>query len=171
MRALDSGRELSRRALVAPTSIPLTSGFFVFFKYSPEDRVPIARVEEEFLTRLCDEHGADRRTIYDDQYICNAGQLHLLATRRYRFVADLRGMIGDRLGVDNVTSKPYDVCCALVAEEAGCPVRAPDGGPFDVPLDVSHRVSFAAYANEETRRVLEPMLQDAIESFRLRTKG
>ncbi|MFG0315689.1 MAG: hypothetical protein ACF8XB_00345 [Planctomycetota bacterium JB042] len=162
---LGTGRESGARAIVAPERVPLDHGFFVFFKFSPEDRRAIAGIEEEFLRRLCDERGADRRTLYDDQYICNAGQLHLLATRRYRFVCDLRGVVGDALGVRNVTSKPYDVCCALIAEEAGCPLVRPDGSAFDPPLDVEHRISFAAYANEATRAALEPLLRDALDRF------
>lgn len=164
-QGLDDGRVFGERRLVAPDAVPLDSGFFVFFKFSPEDRRAIAGIEDEFLRRLRSEHGADERTLYDDQYICNAGQLHLLATRRYRFVCDLRGVVGDALGVRNVTSKPYDVCCALIAQEAGFPIVAPDGGPFDPPLDVAHRISFAAYASPATRRALEPLLQDALAAF------
>lgn len=161
-RALGDGRLLERRRLVAPESVALERGYYVFFRYARRERVALARIEEAFFERLALRLEIDPRTLLDDHYISNAGQLHLLATRRYRFLADLRAWLGDRLGVANVTSKPYDVCCALAAEEAGCPVTAPDGSPLDPPLDTETPVSFVAYANEQARRTLEPVLHEAL---------
>ncbi len=167
-RDLDSGQSLGRRRLQASKDARLDNGFYVFFKFSPEDRTVLAGLEEEFLTRLVVEHGVDRRTLCDDQYISNGGQLFLVVTQRYRFVCDIRGHVGDVLGVDNFTSKPYDVCCALIAEEAGIPVTDPFGAPLDAPLDAHHRVSFVAYANGAVRAKLEPMLHEVLDRFRSR---
>ncbi|MBI4881470.1 MAG: hypothetical protein HY812_17680 [Planctomycetes bacterium] len=165
-RDLTSGALLEQGPLRASSDPQLGNGFYVFFKFSPEDRAVIARIEEDFLGCLVERHGVDRRTLCDDQYISNAGQLFLIATRRYRFLADLRGHVGDVLGVNNFTSKPYDVCCALIAAEAGVPLTDERGNALDAPLCVDHRVSFVAYANEPVRRALEPLLQEALERFR-----
>ncbi len=165
-RAVDDDRLLDERALVASADARLDNGYYVFFKFSPEDRTVLARLEEDVLSRVVRAFGVDRRTLYDDQYISNAGQLFLAVTGRYRMVADLRGLVGARLRIENFTTKPYDVCCALIAREAGVPVT--DGGesgafrPLDVPLDATHRVSFVAYANDAVRAQLEPLLAESI---------
>ena len=166
MRDLSSRELVWRRKLKPSGDARLDNGFYVFFKFSPEDREALSRIEENFLKRVVAEHGVDRRTLCDDQYISNGGQLFLMMTQRYRFLCDLRGHVGDLLGVDNFTSHPYDVCCSLIAEEAGIPVTAADGGPLEVPLDAAHRVSFVAYANQALREVLEPILQDVLQQYR-----
>ncbi|MFH0943973.1 MAG: hypothetical protein V2A76_02145 [Planctomycetota bacterium] len=165
LRDLASHGQVFRRELRPSCNSRLDNGFYVFFKFSPEDRVALAQIEESFLRRVVQEHGVDRRTLCDDQYISNGGQLFLMMTQRYRFLCDLRGRIGDLLGVENFTSHPYDVCCSLIAEEAGIPVTDADGGPLDVPLDAAHRVSFVAYANQALREVLEPILQDVLRNY------
>ena len=159
---LDRG-SLESRPLRAGGDPRLDRGFYVFFKFSPEDRTVLARMEEDFLGMLVDRHQVDRRTIYDDQYISNAGQLYMLLTHRYRFVADLRGLVGDRLGVDNFTSQPYDLCCALIAQEAGVPLGGPRGDALDFPLHISHRCSFVGYANDAVRESLEPILDEVLD--------
>lgn len=170
-RDLESGAVLEERPLAPSPDSRLDNGFYVFFKFSPEDRVPLAEIEHDFLSELVRLHGVDRRTLYDDQYISNAGQLYLLMTQRYRMVADLRGRIGDLLGVDNFTTKPYDVCCALIAAEAGVPVTDAFGKPLAAPLDVHHRVSFVGYASDAVRRRLEPLLADAVDRFATRASA
>ena len=168
-RDLDSGELLEQRVLTPSVDARLHNGYYVFFKFSPEERVALASLEERFLTRVVREHAIDRRTLCDDQYISNAGQFFLMMTQRYRFLADLRGLVGDRLGLNNFTSKPYDVCCALIAEEAGIPVTDGAGQPLEFRLDATSRVSFVAYANRQVRELLEPLLMDALEQLPQRT--
>lgn len=166
-----TGELRGARRLLAGDDPRLDRGYYVFFKFSPEDRSAIAGIEEDFLRELVGRHGVDRRTIYDDQYISNAGQMYLLLTHRYRFVADLRGLVGDLLGVNNFTSQPYDLCCALIAEEAGIPLTGPRGGALDFPLRIAHRCSFVGYANTAVRAVLEPILHAAMARFERRVRG
>jgi len=161
-RDLATGRVEEERPLSASPDARLDNGVYVFFKFGPECRGDIGRIEERFLTALVQEHGVDPRTLYDDQYISSAGQLYLMITQRYRFLADLRGFVGDRTGSDNFTSKPYDVCCSLIAEEAGIPLTDPEGGPLRARLDLDGRVSFVAYANDGVRAQLEPLLQEVL---------
>jgi fructose-1,6-bisphosphatase/inositol monophosphatase family enzyme len=151
------------RPIAASTDERLDNGFFVFFKFNREERTAIAAIEERFLELLVTTHPVDGRLLFDDQYISSAGQLYLLLTRRYRFLADLRGVVGDRLGIANQTSKPYDLCCALIATEAGVQLTDWRGAPFDLPLDLTARVSLAGYANASVRRALEPLLMQAID--------
>ena len=83
-----------------------------------------------------------------------------------RFVADLRPRLGPVLssrGLPPVlTCHPYDICCALIAEESGVIVTDADGRPLDAPLDVDAEVAWAGYANRHVRAQIEPLLQAAM---------
>lgn len=132
-------------------------GYFPFFRYQPEQRPALARLEAAFFARLVRHERAEARALYDDQYISSAGQLVLLALGRYRMVIDARELVRRRLGLAGPTSKPYDLAGALVcARAAGVRVRALEGGELDFPLDATTPVGFAAFVNEPTRARLEP---------------
>ncbi|MBK7641539.1 MAG: hypothetical protein IPJ19_00590 [Planctomycetes bacterium] len=138
-------------------------GYFPFFKYMADMRPQIAQIEARFLERLERELGADPRNCWDDQYICNGGQLALLSLGTYRMLADLRAFLAQRRGKPTLTTKPYDICGALVcARAAGCVVTAVDGSELDFPLDVSTPVSWVGWVNEATRARLAPHLAAAI---------
>jgi hypothetical protein len=154
---LARGSELARRELTADGDGRADHGYFPFFRYAPAQRPAIARMEADFFARLVQAEGADARSIYDDQYISSAGQLALLALGRYRMVVDPREVVGRRLGVPGVTSKPYDLAGAVVcARAANAVVTAIDGGELDFPLDATTPVGWAGYANAATRARLEP---------------
>lgn len=161
-RDLDTGSLGLARKLEASSDPRIENGFVVFFKFDREEREAIAAIETRFLELVASTHGIDSRLLFDDQYICSAGHLFLLLTRRYRFVADLRGIVGDRLGIANQTSKPYDVCCSLIAEEAGVLLTDATGAEFNLPLDLESRVSVVGYANSTVRAALEPLLARAL---------
>lgn len=132
-------------------------GYFPFFRYQPEQRPALARLEAAFCARLVAHEGAEARSFYDDQYISSAGQLVLLALGRYRMAIDARELVARRLSIPGPTSKPYDLAGALVcARAAGVRVRALEGGELDFPLDATTPVGFAAFTNEATRARLEP---------------
>jgi fructose-1,6-bisphosphatase/inositol monophosphatase family enzyme len=151
------------RALVADTSDRADNGYFPFFRYMPDLRPDVARVEARFFERLERDERADVRTCWDDQYISNGGQLALLALGRYRFVADLRHELATRRGRPTLTGKPYDVSGAILcAREAGAVVTAPDGGELDVPLDATTSLGFVGYANAATERRLAPHFRAAL---------
>ena len=138
-------------------------GYLPFFRYRPEERPLLARLEAAFFERLERGEGADLRSVYDDQYISNAGQLVLLMLGTYRLIVDARALVAERLGRPTVTSKPYDLAGALVcARAAGVPVTAADGTQLDFPLDARTPVHFAGYANPATRARLEPHLLAAL---------
>lgn len=157
---------VSSRKLVADDEVLVDHAYFPFFKYCPDLRPEIATIEARFFERLAREEAADVRNCYDDQYICNAGQLVHLALGDYRMIADLRAWIAAKLGRPTVTSKPYDLAAALLcASEAGCVLTAPDGMPLDFTLDAETPLSFVGYANAATRERLEPHLQAVLRSL------
>jgi len=133
-------------------------GFASFARYFPDSKATTTELEEEFWSILhCGETTAP--LVFEDQYICTGGQLAEIALGHDRFVADLRGLACNRTGARRaLPCHPYDVCTALVAQEAGAIVEAPDGSPLDAPLDTTTPVAWVAYANPQLAALARPVL-------------
>jgi fructose-1,6-bisphosphatase/inositol monophosphatase family enzyme len=54
---------------------------------------------------------------------------------------------------------PYDICTALIAQELGCIITAPDGKPLRVTLDTTSPVAWVGYANPALARMIGPRLR------------
>src|SRR5262249_5042599 len=141
----------------------IENGYLCFTRYLPEERPLVADLERRFLTRAIAAHGLDPRLLYDDQYLCTAGQLQLVTTGRYRLLADLRGWLHRTRRLASFPAKPYDLAALLVQEEAGVPGRDDQFQPLDAPFDTESRLSVIAFGNEALRRALEPHLRAAME--------
>jgi hypothetical protein len=77
-----------------------------------------------------------------------------------RFLADLRPLLRDPAEpVARITCHPYDLCTALIAEEAGVIVTDPWGEPLRAPLDTTSPVAWVGYANTALRSAIEPVLR------------
>ena len=63
---------------------------------------------------------------------------------------------------ENLSAHPYDVCCALILEEAGCIVEHPDGSALNCVLDTTSAVNCVAYANEALADHIRPALQTVL---------
>lgn len=139
-------------------------GYFPFFRYLPNQRPHLARIEAEFFARLERCEGADTSSCYDDQYISSGGQLALLAEGRYRMAADLRAWLGAREPRSrSIATHPYDLAGAvLIAREAGAIVESADGTDLDFAIDCTTPISFVAFANAATRARLRPHLDAAL---------
>jgi fructose-1,6-bisphosphatase/inositol monophosphatase family enzyme len=160
LRTRLDGHTVEEASLNADDDDRVDHGYFSFFRYTPALRPIIARLEVDFFGALEREEGADLRHCFEDQYISNGGQLALLSLGTYRFIADLRADLAPRIDAPCTTSKPYDCAGALlVAQEAGCVIRAADGGELDFPLDATTPVSFVGYANSPTAARLAPHLE------------
>jgi len=87
-----------------------------------------------------------------------------------RFIADLRPLLRPVLASRGLppalTCHPYDICCALIAEESGVIVTDPCGRPLDAPLNVEAEVAWAGYANAHIRAQIEPLLQQTLRARR-----
>lgn len=150
-------------AVVPSAATDLLHGFATVVNYFQGGKEFTARIEEDFLQRERGGWNPDKAEIYTDQYICSGGQLAEVALGRDRLVIDLRPLVHRKLGfASSLCSRPYDVCTALVAQEAGCVVTAPDGSPLDAPLDVTTNVAFVAYANPGLAARLQPLLADVL---------
>ena len=96
--------------------------------------------------------------MFEDEYVSSGGQLHELATGRDRFVAELRPLVAPGA----LACHPYDVCTALVLEEAGGGVTEPWGGALDAPLDTTSPVAWVGYANRALADWIGPVLADLL---------
>jgi fructose-1,6-bisphosphatase/inositol monophosphatase family enzyme len=164
-RELESDRLVRARPLRADESARVDHGYFPFFRYAPDQRPALARIEADFFERLREHEGADLRHVFDDQYISNAGQLVQLCNGVYRLIVDARGFLARRAGVATITSKPYDVAGAIfVARAAGCVLVAPNDAPLDFPLDVTTPVDFIGFANRASHARMAPHLWRAFET-------
>ncbi len=130
------------------TATDLEHGFAQVAKFLPDGKVALAAFEQALFARL----GA--RDVFDDEYLCSAGELAEVAYGRDRFVADLRPLVAPGARACH----PYDVCTALVLTEAGGIVTDPWGDPLDAPLDTTTPVAWAAYANIALARWIGPAL-------------
>lgn len=149
-------------------------GYLPFFRYDPHMRRAAVELETDVLDALIENENANPRHLFDDQYICSAGQLVLLALGTYRAIVDPRAFLADAAGVAATTSKPYDLTGALlIAREAGCVLAPLDGAnrpdadgsasAFDFPLDARTPVGFVGYHNPPTARRVAPHLAHALE--------
>ncbi len=137
-------------------------GFASVVKFFPEGKALTARIEEELWRRLGVAGGAAPASmVFDDQYLCSGGQIYELLAGRDRMVADLRPLVFRKLGLDlPLACHPYDICTALLLEEAGGVVERPDGGPLDAPLDTTTPVAWVGYANAQLAARVRPVLRD-----------
>ncbi len=133
----------------------LAHGFASFAKYFPPGKAWLAEREEKLWRALGD--GAE---IFDDQYLSSGGQIYELLIGHDRFIADLRPLAFAKLRLRSaVACHPYDICTALIAQELGCVVTAPDGKPLRVPLDTTTPVAWVGYANPALARRIGPKLR------------
>jgi len=133
----------------------LTGGFASFAKFFPPGRAWLAERECALFRRLGD--GMD---IFDDQYLSSGGQIYELAMGHDRFIADLRPLAFAKLKLHSALAcHPYDICTALIAQELGCVITAPDGGPLRAPLDTTTPVAWTGYANPTLARRIGPKLR------------
>ena len=150
------------RRLAAKPSVArqVMHGYASFAKFFPEGKGVLATLEEKLWRRLGGADSPHGIAVFDDQYMSTGGQLHELLAGHDRFIADLRPLVPrGRRGSGALTCHPYDICTALIAQEAGCVVTAPDGGLLRAPLDTTTPVAWVGYANGALARSIGPELR------------
>jgi hypothetical protein len=140
-------------------------GFAGFAKFFPAGKTMAAQLEENLWRELYP--GKDSPVIFDDQYISTAGQFYELLSGHDRMNGDFRPMILQRLGLDmTLVCHPYDVCTSLLLAEAGIIFEKPEGGPVDVPLDLTSPVAWVAFANQTLADLARPALRRLLQELR-----
>lgn len=123
-------------------------GFASFAKFFPAGKAWLAEREEQLWRAL-----GDGGEIFDDQYLSSGGQLYELLMGHDRFIADLRPLAMAALRQrTTLLCHPYDICTALIAQECGCVITAPNGQPLDTVLDTTTPVAWVGYANPALAR-------------------
>ncbi|MDX2185891.1 MAG: inositol monophosphatase [Opitutaceae bacterium] len=157
-----------KRALVSrlSTASHFDHGFASFARFFPAGLTWLADLEERFWAELHGKRGkVGAPIVFNDQYISTGGQLHEILAGHDRMVADVRPFAFKALRLDNaLVCHPYDICTALLIEEAGGVIDDGLGRPLRCPLDTTAPVSWVAYANpilaRKARPVLKKLLQD-----------
>jgi len=150
----------------------LRHGYGMLSRFFPGARDELAAIDEEVMLELLGPAPEGKALCFEDQYASTGGQLYELAMGHDRFNADLRPLMRELLHnrgqSGGLCCHPYDVCTALIAEEAGVLLTDPWGEPLDVPLDVWANVAWVGYANSTLQRQIEPVLQAALARRGLR---
>jgi fructose-1,6-bisphosphatase/inositol monophosphatase family enzyme len=142
-------------AVQPSTATDLEHGFAVVAKFFVPGKVALAQLETELFDRL------GSRAVFDDEYISSGGQLHELIAGHDRFVTDLRPLVDP----DAFACHPYDICTAMLLEEADGVVTDPYGDPLDVPLDTTSPVAWAGYANRTLADRIGPILAELVDDL------
>ncbi|MEZ5366732.1 MAG: hypothetical protein R2748_31425 [Bryobacterales bacterium] len=164
LSAIRGGGVRGRRPPRPSKAKDFSHGFASFAKFFPQGKAMIAAIEEDFWAGLYGLDPGASPLIFDDQYLSTGGQLYELATGRDRFVADIRPLVFEKIGLKvSLTCHPYDICTAVVLTELGGIVETPEGRPVDAPLDTVHPVSWIGFANEDLAQLARPALQRALK--------
>jgi hypothetical protein len=124
---------------------------------------------EHIALKMIGPADVTKATVFEDQYISTGGQFYELIVGHDRFNADLRPVFYRIQGQpEGLCCHPYDCATMLIAEEAGIILTDGLGNPLDGPLDVTTGISWAAFANAELKKAIEPVLTGFLES---RLKG
>jgi len=141
----------------------IAHGFAMISRFFPGAREELAAIDEAVVRSALGPVQPGKAHCFEDQYISSGGQLYELIVGHDRFNADLRPLVEPLLAARGlqlgICCHPYDLCTALVAEEAGVILTDAAGGPLDGPLDIHGDVAWVGYANPAIRAQIEPALQ------------
>jgi fructose-1,6-bisphosphatase/inositol monophosphatase family enzyme len=140
-------------------------GFASLARFFPEGKALLARVEEEIWDALYGL-GGPAPLVFDDQYIASGGQVYELLAGHDRMLGDLRPLAYRKLGFPAaLVCHPYDICTAMLLQEAGGVVETPEGAPLRAPLDTTSAVAWMGYANPGLARQVRPLLKRLLKEY------
>ncbi|MFC1494284.1 inositol monophosphatase [Thermodesulfobacteriota bacterium] len=146
-------------------------GFAMIARFFNGARDILAQIDEEIIRNILGNVQSDKAACFEDQYLSTGGQVYELISGHYRFVADLRPLLSNILQERGaglgLCCHPYDLCTELIAREAGVIITDEKGNPVKSLLNVTDDVTWAGYANEDIKRLVEPHLTDALIKYHL----
>jgi fructose-1,6-bisphosphatase/inositol monophosphatase family enzyme len=146
----------------------LSHGFASVSRFFSGGRDILASIDDEIHFAVLGAGAEGKARCFEDQYLSTGGQLYELMMGHDRFIADLRPLLRpilERRGwAHGLCCHPYDLSTELIAREAGVIVTDEKGGRLNPKLNVETDVSWAGYANEYIRNLVEPRLQSALRS-------
>lgn len=146
----------------------ISHGFSTIARFFPGTRDLLGALDEAIVRGALGTQPSGKALCFEDQYASTGGQLYELLAGHDRFVADLRSLMTPALAERGLprplACHPYDICCALIAEEGGVIVTDPSGRPIDAPLTADADVAWVGYANSKIRAAIEPLLQQELRA-------
>lgn len=146
----------------------IAHGFSTVARFFPGARDVLGALDDAIVRGALGAQPDGKTLCFEDQYASTGGQLYELMVGHDRFTADLRPLttasLAERGLPRPLTCHPYDICCALIAEQSGVIVTDPWGRRLDVPLTVDADVAWVGYANATIRAAIEPLLQRELRS-------
>jgi fructose-1,6-bisphosphatase/inositol monophosphatase family enzyme len=166
---LDDNSSTSYKKIHSSSATDVKHGFATFVDFFPGSKVETSQLAENVYSQILGPTVEGKGITFNDQYICNAGQIYLLSTGRYRFVADLRPEFEKKLNKSGkklaLSAHPYDLSTILIAQEAGVIITNAQGETLSDPLDTDTNCSWIAYANDQIRQQIEPVLLKEIKKI------
>ena len=148
-------------------SADLSHGFASLVKFFPPAKGAIAQFEEKLLALVAPDGGNENPLVFDDQYISTGGQLYEILVGHDRFLADLRPVFFDALGLPKkLVCHPYDICVEIIAREAGVIVTDENDAPLSALLDIRANVAWAGYANAALHTLIAPRLKELLAALK-----
>jgi len=150
------------------TASSIAHGFSTVARFFPGARDTLGALDEAIVRGALGVQPDGKALCFEDQYASTGGQLYELIAGHDRFIADLRPLtaasLAERGLARPLTCHPYDICCALIAEESGVIVTDPSGHALDAPLTVDADVAWVGYSNQKIRASMEPLLQQELRA-------
>lgn len=147
----------------------IVQGFGGISRFFPGGRDVLAAIDDQAVAAALGPAPPGRAQAFEDQYLSSAGQLYELMVGHDRWNADLRPRLGATLHARGLNEAlcchPYDLCCELIAREAGVIVTDLDGAPLAAPFDVFANVGWMGFANAAIRQQIEGPLRAAMARF------
>lgn len=141
-------------------------GFASFVRFFPEGKALTAQMEEALWDELYGLGSSSSPLVFDDQYITTGGQIYELLVGHDRMLGDLRPQVFAKLGLpSSLVCHPYDICTALILEEAGGIIETPAGRRLSAPLDTTSPVSWIGFANPVLARTVRPILRRLLREY------
>jgi hypothetical protein len=141
------------------TAKTIDHGFASIANFFPGTKVLAGELMEHIARNLIGPADVTRATVFEDQYISTGGQFYEMIVGHDRFNADLRPLFyAMQNQPEGLCCHPYDCATLLVAEEAGVILTDGLGQSLDGPLDCTTGLSWAAFANADLRKAIEPLI-------------
>ena len=158
--------EIQPRSVRPSIAIDMLHGFGYISRFFPAGKALTAAIEQRLWERLYPFAPGNEVIVFEDQYISTGGQFCEVLLGHDRMIADIRPLIFKKLSLPSaLCCHPYDVSAALVLQEAGVVLEAPDGSPMDGPLDTTSPISWVAYANPKLAAHIRPVLQAVLKEM------
>jgi fructose-1,6-bisphosphatase/inositol monophosphatase family enzyme len=149
----------------------IRGGFAMLANFFPIGKDVLASIEQDLAVALFGDLSKHKTALFTDQYLSTGGQLYELMMGHDRMLADVRSRLYEQFAREGKTTghscHPYDICTALIAEEAGVFVTDGRGQNLSAPLTTTDDVSWIGYANQAIRDEVEPVLQTLLERYGL----